>query len=300
MFTIHVTEWADWVFTPNDNIRYAIYQQELAPTTNAKHYQGYLELSRPARMRQVKTWLHSPTAHLEPRNGTPAQAIAYCSKVETRVEGTEPVSHGQPSGEQGKRNDLEGAVAILKAGGTMHDVLEHSPETLIRYTRGLQSVQELYQSRAHLAPRLDLRVVVLVGPPGCGKTRAVYDLAGTTSVYTLTQSASTTWWNGYQAHPTLLLDDYYGWISWGELLKVLDIYQYRPQTKGGFTYAAYTTVYITSNKPWDHWYKRPFADQGALQRRIHEVWTYSADGTHTVSPPVETPLPAYAEAFNGP
>lgn len=305
MFTVHVG--AGDVWTPEscrgaDGLRYLIAQCEVAPTTGAPHWQGYIELTRPMRMRGVKLVLGRHDAHLEVRRGTPEQAIAYCSKVETRADpAAEPVVLGEPSKGQGARTDIDGAIATLREGGSLADVLEADPTTFVRYTRGLTAASELLAEKAGKKMRPELQVTVLVGPPGCGKTRAVYDECGLDSVYTLTQTSGTVWWNGYTGQQVLLLDDYYGWIPWGELLKLLDIYPQRVQTKGGFTHVSYLRVFITSNKPWDHWYakSRAFEEMGALQRRIHVVRTYSADGTYSSAPPVQSESPPpIAPSFN--
>lgn len=291
MFTIHVQVFEEWTPALHEKFRYLVAQRELAPTTHQPHWQGYVELKQPARIRQVKAWLGSETAHLEARLGTQQQAIEYCKKEETRLDDSEPVELGAAA-TQGERTDIAGALAVLREGGGLAAVLEQAPDVFVRYHRGLTAANDLLTEQTSQAIRDRLCVTVLVGPPGCGKTRAVYEENGLSDVYTLTQTSGTVWWNGYTGQQHLLLDDYYGWIPWGELLKVLDIYPLRVQTKGGFTHVRYLHVWITSNKPWDHWYhkSRAFAEQGALQRRIHSVRTYSADGTYTAASPAETPI----------
>jgi len=299
-YTLHVDSREDWTPTLPDHVVYHIAQLESAPTTGALHWQGYVELDRPARFTQVKNWLNMGAAHVEASRGTVEQNIAYCSKQESRADpDVLPTVLGVPSAGQGERTDLSSAVAIVRSARGLRGVLEDMPETFVRHHRGLTAAAELHARITHQARRPDLRVRVLVGPPGCGKTRWVYDNCPADSLYTLTQTAGTVWWNGYTDQVNLLLDDYYGWIQWGELLKVLDIYPLQVQTKGGFATASYLNVYITSNRPWDHWYSksRPFEEMGALQRRIHEVWTFSSDGSHVVGPALETPVAAHAPGF---
>ena len=302
MFTLHVED-DEWQPVLHERFRFLVAQLEVAPTTGQLHWQGYVELTQPARIPQVKAWLNAPTAHLEARRGTQQQAIDYCTKEETRaIADAEPVRLGAPSGGQGERNDIKAAVDLIRGGGGLRAVLDQAPETFVRYHRGLTAAAELHAEHSSQMIRADLRVEVLTGPPGCGKTRSVYEECGLSNVYTLTQTSGTVWWNGYTGQEVLLLDDYYGWIPWGELLKLLDIYPLRVQTKGGFTHVAYKRVFITSNRPWDHWYakSRAFTEMGALQRRIHSVRTYSADGTHSSAPPAQSAPPAYAEGFNPP
>lgn len=67
-------------------IRYAVWQVEACPKTGKIHLQGYVELVRGQRM----TWLKKihPKIHLEVRKGTQKQAIDYCKKSRTQIEGT--------------------------------------------------------------------------------------------------------------------------------------------------------------------------------------------------------------------
>lgn len=63
---------------------------EECPTTQRKHYQGYIRTTRQVRFKQMKDML--PQVHIEPCKNWDALK-AYCRKTETRVDGTEPISH---------------------------------------------------------------------------------------------------------------------------------------------------------------------------------------------------------------
>lgn len=280
--------------TLNGEIKYMICQVELAPTTGQAHWQGYVEFKKPCRIPQAKAWIGCEWAHLERRAGTRDQARDYCRKAESRAPDAEPFEFGEFGESQGSRSDISNAVNKIKNGASMLEILTDSADTFVRYHRGLTAAQQTFLQSRFSAPRPELRVTVLIGPPGCGKTRSVWD--SRPDAFTLTQSATQAWWDGYSGQNTILLDDYYGWLPWGELLKVLDIYPLRLAVKGSFTWAGYTEVFITSNRPWHQWYKRP--DQAALKRRIHEVRTYTADGEFTSAGPEDQPPPEqYAEGF---
>ena len=57
-------------------------------------------------------------------------------------------------------------------------------------------------------------VVVLFGPTGCGKTRAVMDRYGARNVYIKDASQ---WWDGYDVQPVVLLDEFYGQLPYAEM-----------------------------------------------------------------------------------
>ena len=87
----------DWVFTQNnpnpvqmkliqesDEIRYMIYQLELA-STGTKHLQGYVEFHKPISFDHMLSIFGE--FHFDKRRGSREQARDYSSKEETRVRG---------------------------------------------------------------------------------------------------------------------------------------------------------------------------------------------------------------------
>lgn len=92
----------------DSQVLFAAWQLERAPSTGTLHLQGYCVMKKVQSFAQMRRLL--PGAHLEVRRGTHAQAIAYCSKADTRVEGHQPRTFGQDPGDtadgQGARTDL--------------------------------------------------------------------------------------------------------------------------------------------------------------------------------------------------
>lgn len=72
----------------------------------------------------------------------------------------------------------------------------------------------------------------------------------------------------------LVMDEFRGsWCPYEILLRILDGHPYQPEQKGGHVWAAYTTVYITSNINPVDWYSTvKIADQSPLFRRITEIY----------------------------
>lgn len=254
---------------PSELIRGLVYQYERCPSSGRVHVQGYVELNRPCRLAQVKGILGSPSAHLEVANGDGPSNVAYCTKEESRVEGTEPVFFGKLDVKQGTRTDVQVAVDTLKSGGTLSELIDKCPDVLMKYPRGVQLIQGEIARVASNNLR-QLKVTVIWGAAGVGKTRRVYEEHGFEDVYSLScPSGSALWWDGYVGQSVLLIDDFYGWIPYGLLLRVLDIYPLQLQIKGASTYARWTQVYITSNKAPENWYAKGMT--AALQRRLHDI-----------------------------
>lgn len=81
-----------WMFTLNNpisadisellaesgKVQFAIWQEEVAPTTGTPHLQGYVITKAYGTIKSVKQLL--PSAHWEARRGTHEQAVAYVTK----------------------------------------------------------------------------------------------------------------------------------------------------------------------------------------------------------------------------
>jgi len=262
-------------------IQTLVYQQEVCPESGKVHIQGYVEFSKPCRFQFCQAVLGVGNANHSVRYKTREACVRYCTKEDTRAPGTVPVVLGtcaeNPVGvyksRQGKRTDISAMVDSIKSGKRAFECLEQDPDTFVKYSRGMQEVRRIVQQRAATMIRKDLRVEVHWGTAGAGKTRHVYDKHGVENVFTLVADNSACWFDGYEGQPILLIDDFKGWITYSMLLKILDIYPLRVPVKGSFTYAAWTTVYITSNYKMDTWYTGEH-DHAALVRRVHHVKQY--------------------------
>lgn len=277
---------AAWVFTWNnpsltpdefqEHVRplctFLIFQEEYV---SVRHYQGYVEFSSRKRLETVRSQFPHGI-HFEPRRGTQDQAIAYASKEESRVSG--PFRLGEPSQAhkgQGTRTDLHAAIATLKEGG-LKRVRQDHPDAWVKFHRGLQSLANLDLPERANPPEVHL----LFGPPGCGKTRAFYDLPSPDKgVVPCTDGF---WFDGYEGQSWVLLDDFDGRASkWTlqNLLRVIDRYPIHVPVKGGFTAWAPEVIYVTTNihpLEWYTWQQRE-QQQGALIRRFtHLHWWKSA------------------------
>jgi len=276
-----------WIFTWNNPefeltldtkefITYLVYQKERGENGTV-HYQGYLEASRRVRLSQLKD-IHQGI-HWEIRRGSQAQAIAYATKCDTRIDG--PWEYGEKFvGFPGRRTDLVAVADRIRDGSTIETISDEFPAESIQYRRGiLDSIRAVRRSQHKRVIRSGLEVFVYWGDSGAGKTRSVYETEGIENVYTLTECHNgTVWFDDYDYEPVLLIDDFRGWIKFTMLLKILDIYPLRIPIKGSFENAAWKKVYITSNHPIEDWYRSESGHcLSALRRRIHRVVHFSID-----------------------
>lgn len=139
---------------------------------------------------------------------------------------------------------------------------------IIKYPRGSERLRQAAIEQRWSKCHRFLIVKVLYGKPGVGKTSYVYEKHGFENVYTVRKTEHALWFDGYDCQDVLLIEDYDGGIMFKQLLNLLDIYPLQLAVKGGFTWAAYHYVYITSNHKWNQWYSNR-DDIMALYRRIH-------------------------------
>lgn len=124
------------------------------------------------------------------------------------------------------------------------------------------------------------------GPTGSGKTRA----ASCACPDAYWKANNNRWWDGYEAHEDVIIDDYRtSFCPFSELLRLFDRYPFQVEVKGGTREFVARRVYVTTPKnPRDTWSLRSDEDLGQLLRRIHEVRHFPA----MFAPVVEPPLPA--------
>jgi len=229
--------------------------------SGTSHLQGCTYFKSLKSMQQVKDLFEAPSMHLEKMQGTWTQASDYCKK-----DGDILCDHGEGP-QQGKRNDIVAFREEIKSGKRTIDLLDAMPQMLAKFPRFYNLARETYQKEKARKYR-DVKTTVLWGLGGTGKTaRAV----GSTDDHYLWSDYEHRWWDGYEGEDTLIMDDFYGGVPWSQFLRILDGHRYRIKVKGGFVYANWTKVFITSNDHPNEWYREHDMTQAQFARRIHEV-----------------------------
>lgn len=263
----------NWCFTSykqpfdmpsHDDISYCVYQIEKCPETGRLHAQGYLELSKAKRMSGVKKIFDDNTIHLEPRKATREAARAYCMKEESRVDG--PFEFGTFEQKRGERNDINNFIETMNKDGLVNAALEN-PSVYIKYHKGVNAFNNLISRSKELR---NIKVHVLYGRAGSGKTKRVYDSTNG-EYFTPIVTKEKVWFDGYMGESNILLDDFDGKIDYRYLLRILDRYPLNLEVKGDHCWAKWTTVWITSNEPPQNWYNLTPVELEPLLRRLTSV-----------------------------
>jgi len=263
----------NWCFTinnPENNeipeawkevARYCVWQREKG-AEGTEHLQGYVSLLTNKRLVGMKKL--NATAHWEMRKGTHEQAKAYCTKEDTRVAG--PWEFGEAPVNQGKRNDLGEVKQLLDEGKTVMQVAETQFASVMRYQKNLCWYAANKTAKNRQWPTF---TTVLWGEPGVGKTRRVMEEAGPDAYWMpKAMGGGTVFFDGYEGQEDVVIDEFYGWLPYDLLCRMLDRYPLLVDTKGSRTSFYPKRVWITSNKEPNLWYpKMPF-EGSALQRRL--------------------------------
>jgi len=238
----------DIEFLKSYNYEYLIFGKEVGES-GTPHLQGYIEFKS---SKELKT-LHNnfPKVHWEARKGTQEQAVKYCQKEGNFVEIGEPKK-------QGKRNDL---IAVANAIVDKSFVSTDFPEEYIKYSKGIEAFKA-----SLLTDRIDPpKVFWRWGLAGTGKTRGAFD-KHKHSVYI---KDGTQWWDGYTQQEAIIIDDFDGKWPYRDLLRLLDVYPYQGQYKGGYVKINSPYIYITCEFPPEHFWQGNTLTQ--ITRRLTSI-----------------------------
>lgn len=260
-------------YTDYKTVTAVIFQHEKG-VEGTDHYQGYIEFSKSITFSRTKRMVGF-NAHIEKRKGTAKEAIDYCSKEDTRVSG--PFKHGEFSlvSEQGNRTDLQAVVDTIQEAKNIRDVVISHPRESIKYSRGIQfTYRHIKAPIQHKKPD----VWLFYGPTGTGKTRFAMHFEGT-----FKKSGDSEWFDGYDNHDILLMDDFAGGrskMSLSALLNYLDRYPVKLPIKGDFVDRNCSRIIVTTNIHPRFWYKYEDreAHYNALARRFTRVLYFNDKG----------------------
>ncbi|CAK0905796.1 unnamed protein product [Prorocentrum cordatum] len=206
--------------------------EEICPTTERKHLQFHITFKRAYRLPALKKML--PRVHWEAQYCT--QDDNYSRKRDSKV------LIGKDNRKRpGERTDLQAIKRVLTETNSVRSLMPMaSSSQQIQFAK--QWLEHMEQPR----PVGDIEVHWRWGKTGVGKTRYVWDMHGVDEIY---QPTSYKWWQGYDGHKIVLIDELRAnWCTFGQLLRLLDRYPFTVETKGGSRQIQATVWYITSSK----------------------------------------------------
>lgn len=211
---------------------FLVYGKEIGEETKTPHLQGYIEFELKKKRSTVCNLLGGK-CWVDYRRGTQSEAIKYCEKDGDFFRKGEPTISNQ-----GKRTDLEISRILVKEGGMR--LLTAKGKT----TQGIVGAR-MYLSYNEEPRNWKPTVTWIYGETGVGKSWEARKILGEKDLYT--KNDGKIWWEGYDAHENVILDDFRdSWWSLTEMLSLLDRYEKRIEHKGGIRQFRARNIVVTS------------------------------------------------------
>lgn len=247
-------------------------QMEKGEKSDYLHWQIYIENKNPIKFSTLKRKF--PKAHLEVRHSSKKACYDYVTKSKSSIPNS-GVKNGDIDIEEtdSPKVSVEAAVSLMERGMRVNEVLVQYP-SLWRSMAYLERAQAIIDENNHSMNRRDVRVEYIYGLPGSGKTSYIYNTHGFDQVYRVTNYAHP--FDGYNGQDVLVLDEFYNSISLDQLLNVLDVWPFKMAARYNDKWAAYTKVYIISNRklkdqyPTEFFYEEERAN--SFYRRISDSY----------------------------
>lgn len=212
------------------------------------HYQGYVELNDCYSIVRCKKYIFGSVkspVHLERRYGSQKEAIDYCCKEDTRVDG--PWMYG--SRKRMPKEDYYSALTNEKLKTL--DIYDMFPKEYLRTMKNANKIRKLNQSeRKH-----KMENIYLFGETGTGKSFLANNLFPGAYCAELPERGGNWWFDMYENEEYVIIDEFAGQVAMEKMNRFLDRYPLRLQEKGGFVNFNSKGIIILSNHRIESLYK---------------------------------------------
>jgi hypothetical protein len=260
----------EWCFTLNNysdleyttikdvSCRYLVIGKEVGDQ-GTPHLQGYVVFPNAKTLTAVKKLFKTNRVHLKVRykDSSPLCASNYCKKDGDFFEKGELPK-------QGKRTDLDDIREVIKKTNSMRQVVDVAKS--YQSVKMAEQILKYHEAKRQWKPFIEW----FYGSTGTGKSHTATKTLG--KDHYCSQSTGR-WWDGYDAHDKVLLDEYRAdFMKFHDLLRLLDRYEYRIEHKGGTRQFLAKHIIITSAyHPSRVYYGKTNEDIQQLLRRIDHI-----------------------------
>ena len=194
---------------------FIIYGHEVAPTTGTPHLQGYIEVTKKTTIKALCKKL--PRCSFKVSKGTSDDNEDYCEK-----DGVGIFRKGTPMA-QGERKDLKEVAQLILTGVLRVDsVVIDDPMLFHQYGRTLNKIEDLQMRRLF---RKEMTTCTwYYGETGVGKSHKAYENYSPDTHYNWKDDNG--WQDGYAQQETVIINEFRGQITYGNLLQLIDKWPY--------------------------------------------------------------------------
>lgn len=252
----------DWTVPNNlpEGVDWIKGQQETCPTTGRLHHQIIVGFKRAVRLAAVRRAIG--TGHFEITRSNAADA--YVWKEDTRVPNTQFELGNKPI-RRNNGNDWDRTKQLAKDGK-----LDEIPADIyVRYYRTLKTIA----ADCMEVPAIVRSVTVFWGKSGTGKrfylfnfSKRAWEEAG---LQAYSKDPRTKWWCGYSGQENVIIDEFRGTVDISHILRWLDRYPVRVESKGSSQPLLCKRLWITSNLAPEQWY--PDLDPATLEALLRRL-----------------------------
>lgn len=212
--------------------KYIIVGEEVGEQKGTLHLHLFIEYQHGKSFKKMKKlW---PRANIKKASGEAGDSKNYLLKGKILRE------EGEPSQNQGCRNDIHAVKEMVKEGRNIREIVENA--TSFQAIKVAEKLMIYYEPKRTWRPD----VKWYCGPTGTGKTRTAYEelIEKYGDAYITMDTAN--WWQGYDAHKGVIIDDFRkDFCKFHTLLRILDRYPYQVETKGGSRQFVPETIIVT-------------------------------------------------------
>lgn len=244
----------DFVPYPVPACSYIVGQLEEGATTGFLHWQLLVAFKRKCSLNYVKL-IFGNSCHAELSRSDAARE--YVQKEETRVANT-GFEFGAKPFQRNSAVEWESVWTAAQSG----DLAAIPANVRVVNYRTIRAIGSDYSAAVGMVREC----FVFWGVTGSGKSRRAWDEAG---MEAYCKDPRSKFWDGYQTHEHVVIDEFRGGIDISHLLRWLDRYPVRVEIKGSSRPLLAKKIWITSNLAPPQWY--PDCDQqtlDALMRRL--------------------------------
>lgn len=215
----------------DDRMSYLCYSPELCPSTQRRHFQGYVYWRTTRTVSSAAKEFHC--TFLVAR-GTASENRIYCGAEDYERDGKLKLANPNfvEFGEvprQGARKDLDQIKIEILDGKSVDEITMEHPVLFHQYGRTLNRIEDIAMRKR---VRTEMTTCEWIwGPTGVGKSHRAFDGFNPETHYVLPKD-NKTWWDAYRQQQIVIINDFRGHIPYDDLLQMIDKWPYYVPRRG--------------------------------------------------------------------